>query len=297
MFGLLRRFESLRKRIEDTETLRKETEGEISLAGVIYFLRSNFKFFCLAALVFCVVAVVLALLVPKNYEKRVDLSAQPVPNVLLGSSSEVNLEEVSIDSFGYSAAAFVQAWDFGNVNVIPRYDDTARRVELDLRSWDPGSLDEIGPEAVGWLEDALQQALEVQLGPALEARQTELDSSWYKDEEFLAEVEQQIEQTSADADPRDADTTARLTALEKQRVEMLERMASTERDLEDLKQPLKDPSRLAAEMVSVKVLDESEARESSSLAQRIWIAVLFGFVAAAAATVVRGVSGKKKPHA
>jgi len=102
----------------------------------------------------------------------------------------------------------------------------------------------------------------------------------------MAQIERQIEQTSANA-------SARLQGLEVQRAAVLGEITLNEIEVEDLEQAQEELPQLAAGMFSVDILDESEVRESLSLVEKIAIALLSAFVLATILTFVRGAIWKK----
>ena len=272
------------------------------MRNVIYFLRSDLKFFGLLALGLSVIAVTLVLLVPKQCEKQTDLSVRQVPSELAvqlrQQPSEVGVKRAPANKLGKAAVRYAQEGDFGGVNVSPRYDTVEQQVRLAFSSRDRGSLEEVGSEALDLLKDRFQEFFEGLLGPTLEARLTALERSLRKDEEVLAQIEQQIEQSSSTEAVRaeNAGATARLEELEAQRARVLGDIASAELEIRDLEQAQSELARCAAEAVSIEVANESGVQQSSSSARRIALAVLSALVVAATLTVVWGRSGRSLAH-
>ena len=261
--------------------LRKEGEDtEISLADVLYFLRSNFKFFGLLALVLSIIAVAVVSLMPKQYEKQVNLSVRQVPSTISGQLPQqpgtVDVERLPPDSLGNTAVRYAQQEDLGDVSVSPRYDTVEQQVQLTLRSRDPESLDGISSEVDDQLNTQLGKYFEDPLSRAVEGRLTNLKLSNDLSRELLT----QIEQPSTEA-------------FEMQRAQVLTQIAAGELEIRDLEQAQSDLSRLASEMVSVEIRNESEAQQSSSSARSIALAVLGALVVAAILTIVRGALWKK----
>src|SRR5215210_5472975 len=112
-------FRFLRKKGEDTEN---------SLADMLYFLRSNFKFFGLLALVLSIIAVTVVSLMPKQYEKQVNLSVGQVPS--LRSGQRVDVERLPNDLLGNMVVRYTQQEDLGDVSVSPKYDTVEQQVQL-----------------------------------------------------------------------------------------------------------------------------------------------------------------------
>ncbi len=262
-----------------------QKETEISFADVVYFLRYNLKFFALLALALSTIAVAVALLLPKQYEKQLSLSVQRVPSELTESLGQQPWEDrVSRDAVGNLAVRYLQEGELGDdVSVRPSYDTVNQRVGLNLRSRDQEPLDRSGSEAVDLLKARFLEYFEDLMRPALETRLGSLERSLQGDRETLARVEQQIGQSSS----TDAEV------LEAQRTEVLDDIASTEIELRDLQRAQEELPQLAAETGSVEVMDESGVRQTSSLTQRIALAVLSALVVAAILTIVRGAIGKK----
>lgn len=280
---MFRFFRFPRKEIEDTKGT------EITLADALYFLSSNFKFFGLSALVLSIIGVALVLLLPEQFEKQVDLTVRRVSSEPLGSSFRVEMEEASTKSLN-AAVGHLQEEDLGSVDVLPRYDRDRPQAELTLRSRDRESLDGIDSSTVvGMLEGEFQEFFEPRLASAPEVWRAELERYIEeKREKELVRADERIEEATAAGE-----STRRIENLEERREAVLSDIASAESELEGLEQAQGELPRLASEMSSVEVLDESEVRQSSSLVQRIAFAVLVSLEAAAILTVVRGVIGKK----
>jgi hypothetical protein len=261
--------------------LRKEREDtEISRADMLYFLRSNFKFFGLLALVLSIIAVAVVLLMPKEYEKQVNLSVRQVPNLLLGQLPQqpgtVEVERLPTDALGNTAVRYAQQEDLGDVSISPRYDTVEQQVQLTLRSRDPESLDSISSEVVDQLKTQFGKYFEDPLSRAVESRMANLKLSNDLSRELLT----QIEQPSSEA-------------LELQRAQVLTQIAAGELEIRDLEQAQSDLSQLAYDMVSVEIRNESGVHQASSRARQIALAILAALVGAAILTIVRGALWKK----
>ncbi len=264
--------------------LRKEGEDtEISLADVLYFLRSNFKFFGLLALVLSIIAVAVVSLMPKQYEKRVNLSVREVPSLKSGQLPQqpgtVDVERLSTGELGNTAVRYAQQADLGDVSVSPKYDTIEQQVQLTLRSRDPESLDSISSEVVDQLKTQFGKYFEDPLSLAVEDRIDNLKLSNDLSKELFTQIEQ-IE----------------TVGFEVQRAQVLAQIAAGELEIRDLEQAESDLPRLASEMLSIEVVNESEVYQASSSARSIALAVLVALVGAAILTIVRGALWKK-PHA
>ena len=206
----------------------KEAEGtEISFADVVRFLRYNAKFFGLAFLGFSIVGVTLALLMPGQYEKRVDLSVRQVPLALSPNRSDIKIEDISRERLGNQAITFIQGRDLGDVSVAPRYDRPLQKVELVLSSRDPGTLDGASTTAVNLLNTEFQTFFADLLSPAVGARLAELGSAIKYQNRTLGYIDQQIEKTSAGS-AEDVGAVARIEGLEGQRARVLSEIIITE---------------------------------------------------------------------
>ena len=265
---------------------RREGEHtEISLADVLYFLRSNFKFFGLLALVLSIIAVAVVSLIPKEYEKQVNLSVRQVP-IVPGTSGQlpqqpgtVDVERLPTDALGNTAVRYAQQEDLGDVSVSPKYDTIEQQVQLTLRSQDPGSFDGISSRVIDQLKTKFGKYFEDPLSRAVESRMANLKVSNDLSRELLT----QIEQPSSEM-------------FEMQRAQVLTQIAAGELEIRDLEQAQSDLSRLASEMVSVEIRNESEVHQASSRARQIALAIVAALVGAAILTIVRGAL-RKKPRA
>ncbi len=260
----------------------KESEDtEISLADVLYFLRSSFKFFGLLALVLSITAVAVVSLMPKQYEKQVNLSVREVPPSLLSGGIRqqpggADIERVPTDTLGNTVVRYAQQVNLGDISVSPKYDTIEQQVQLTLSSQDPGSFDGISSEMVDQLKTKVGNYFERSLSLAVEARLADIKRANDLSKRLLAQIEQ-----------------GRPEGSEVQRAEVLNQIAASELEAGDLEQAQSDLPQLATEMVSIEVVNESGVHQASSRARQIALAVLAALVMAAILTIVRGALWKK----
>ena len=263
---------------------RREGEHtEISLADVLYFLRSNFKFFGLLALVLSIIAVAVVSLMPKQYEKQVNLSFWQVPSRLSGDLRQqpgrdlfLDIEKVPTDTLGNTAVRYAQQANLGDVSVSPKYDTIEQQIQLPLRSQDPTSFDGISSEVVDQLKTKFGDYFERPLSLAVEARLAELERTNDLSKRLLARIDQDGSSGS-----------------EVQRAEVLNQIAASEIEARDLEQAQSELPQLASEMLSIEVVNESDVHQVSSRARQIALAVLAALVVAAILTIVRGALWQK----
>jgi capsular polysaccharide biosynthesis protein len=271
------------------DTAQENYGGRPTLASMVDFLRANWKFLALLTLVLSAVGVILALLVPGQYTKQVTLSVRPVPTELI---AELDQTPLAPQQLGDTVVRYLQNGDYlGQVEATPLYNPGTQQVEIDLRSNDEEALDDVGFEVVEVVEGGLQQFFEDTLGTSLETQLAQLEVQIEDNNNTLTQLEQQIEQVSTDADDtEDSVTTTRLEALEAERADRIAALAQAEDRQSDLEQAQEDLRRLAGEAATVELVSESAVSQTGSLASRVALAVVSGFVVALLATIVRAAS-------
>ncbi|MDP9437441.1 MAG: hypothetical protein M3P49_01620 [Actinomycetota bacterium] len=263
-------------------------ETEISLPDLIGFFKKNVGFLLLTALLFSAVAVAVALLLPREYEKQVTLTVTPVTSPLLGRFEQEDggggllLDEPRPDDAGEQAADYLQEASPRGVETSAKYDDNSQQIQVVLSSERRGALREAGPEVADLAGEASREENELSLEAALEGERLRLEREAEVYEQVVADLEEEIGSLEASGG-----SAARIAALEQSRVELLTQIAQAKIRLGDLEQAREDLPRLAAELVAVEVVNESPISRATPLAVALVAAIAAALLAAVAATFVR----------
>ena len=266
---------------------RLPAETEISLPDLIGFFRKNAGFLLLTALLFSAVAVAVALLLPREYEKQVTLTVTPVTSPLLGRFEQEDgggllLDEPRPDDVGEQAADYLQEASPRGVETSARYDDNSQQVQVVLSSERRGALRGASSEVADLAGEASREENELSLEAALEGERLRLEREAEVYEQVVADLEEEIGSLEASGG-----SAARIEALEQSRVELLTQIAQAKIRLGDLQQAREDLPRLAADLVAVEVVNESPISRATPLAVALAAAIAAALLAAVAATFVR----------
>lgn len=258
---------------------------EIGLEDIIRFLSLNIKFLGVTTIVLSALAIPLVLLKPKQYQKRLALSVQPIPIPLsvpptAQPDSETQLfphlfPPPSITQTGRFAATILQTPPSDQVTASSRYDDTVKQINLALKSTNPDALVTATAKIPNRIQSGFQENLEANLKIGLSRVQLELN----RRQQVLAQLQQQI----ARATP----ASARLEALETERAEIVAEIVALEFDRDYLKQAQKNPAEFAAQVISVQILTESDVQQTRSPLALAVIAVIASFMVAVLAAIIR----------
>lgn len=275
--------------LEHTERKTIQDEDEISLVDIIRFFRRNGKFLLLTTLGLSAIAIILALLQPKQYQKQLTLSVKPVPFFLLtplnpDQSLSVDLD---INQIGTLALTLLQNQPPREITVTSKYNIASRnntpsqQIDLTLKSTNPDALKAAGAKIISLLKAGYQKTVETILQANLIRTQLELNRST----QLLTQIEKQIAQT-----PKEATATTpnpRLMALETQRSRYIESITSLEFDKQNLLQAQKNPAEFASQVILVQILTESQVRPTRSLIMLIVLALITSFMIAILAAIIR----------
>ena len=263
----------------------KTEDGEITFIDVLGFLRRNWKFLGLLTGVLSAAAVTLVLLLPKEYQKEVTLVITLAPSELLAEVREQSEALPSQDQLGNSAESSLQGEDFGDVEVVPKYDAPTRRINVVLRSGNEDSLAGATPGMVSFLETRLQETYERDFDGAVEKALTNAERDVEAQRASVNRAEQEFEQASG---------TTREAAMSGAVSGTFVLLAQAESKLENLEQTREELPRLKAEAVSVEVLTESDVQQVRTTAALVLLAVVASFAAAVALALAREALARRK---
>lgn len=257
-------------------------EKEVSVLDLVSFLKNNLKTLLPLALVFSAIGVGLVLLLPREYQKQVTLSVTPVASPSLGrfeqeGSDGLNLEMLRPDEAGQIAVGYLRENNLPKIQMSPKYDKNSQQLDVSLTSQDRNALKGAVPDLVGLTRGAFKGVNEDSLRAALESQSVQVRRDTEVNKRVASQLEEEIQALPADQ-------TARLQALDNSRVMLLTQVEEAEIRLQDLDQAQKDLPRLAAELISVEVVDESGISRARSPLVTIPLAIAAGVGAAVAAT-------------
>lgn len=271
-----------------------EAGDELVLSDILGFFRSNWKLIGLLTLLFSVLAIGLALLLPDQYNKRVTLAVRPVPSdlqVTLGQPPVMTPKQA-----GDLAVAYIQNADLDGIDASPTYNNVTQWIEVALQSPDRAALDGAAPIVVEAVEEGFQSNYETAFRAALETEIARLERAVENQREALDDLERQIEQ-SAPAQlggTEDVGAIVRLQALETQRADQTAALAADENRLAYFTEALGELPERARDATSVEVLEESGTPQSRSLVPLAILAVLSSFVLAVIVAIIRTALGGSK---
>lgn len=249
------------------------------------FVRGNWKFVVLVTVILSVIAVVLTLLLPRQYTRQLSLGVRAVPLALSENfqPSIVNPAEAPNLAVGY-----LQEADLEGVSILPSYNIRTQQIDVTLRSENREALNNTGPVLKRAVEKGLRGAYEAPLKTALESWISVLEIEVQAERDALDSLEGEIEDipvgSSGQLDTRD---TARLEGLETASVNARTEINRLQTEMDRMKQAREDPAELVSDPVAVDLIYEADIVESRSPITMIVLAVMVAFVVAVAAAVVR----------
>lgn len=248
-----------------------ENEDVAIFLNIIQFLRHNSKFLGVATAVLSAIAIAFSLLTtPKQYQKQLTLSvrpnfpelAQPFPTTDVNQTSALAVE-------------FLNNADLDKVTAQPRYNAEAQQIELNLKSPDAKALSTAGPQLVSQLKKSFQE----RLSHTLETNLITLNLQLKRSKQIVAQLEQQIAQSSATTKARDA--------LETQRASYVTAIVSLEFDKAYMEQSQKNLDDFTAQVISILVLKDSRVQQTRSSGDIVVIAIVGSFLMAVLAAIIR----------
>ena len=277
-----------------TPEQERPKEVELSLPGLVKFFRRNLKLALLLAAVFSAIAMIPALLLPQQYQKRISLDVEQVPSTATEQLEAAGSGQTSVipssEETGALAVEAVGSGDFGRVEANAAQDRRAQQVNVTLRSSDRGSLVGITPRVVDAVKVGIGRDYEEELSPVLESRLVALEAEIDQGRAVAAEFDDQAEQLPAyTGSPEDGAVQARREALEEQRAVALTTALQAETESASLQEARSNLPRVAAELVSVEVARETAVEKYRTTLLRAALSVLLGSMLAALVVVVRGV--------
>jgi hypothetical protein len=273
--------------LEHTQKTAIQDEDEISLVDIIRFFSRNGKFLLLTTLGLSAIAIILALLQPKQYQKQLTVSVKPVP-FFLSTSLNPNLSvDLDINQAGSFALTLLQNQPLNQITATSKYTTATRnnipsqQIDLTLKSSNPAALKAAGPKILNQLKVGLQKTVE----STVQANRIRIEQELKRFKQLLAEMEKQIAQT-----PKDTSAIVpnpRLQALEQQRSRYIESITSLEFDKQNLLQAQKNPAEFASRVILVQILAESPVRPGRSPVMVALLAVIASFMVAVLAAIIR----------
>ena len=269
--------------MEHTEPSKPDNDDEISLVDIIRFFTYNWKFIALTTVGLSAIAIILKLTFPKpqqptQYTQQLTLSVQP-NSVPVSTFPTMNVHQV-----GALAAELLQNPKLEEITGKPQYTTTTQQVTLTLKLPEANSSTNTSTKVVNQLEEDFGVIFSKSLEATLNL--TEIDLK--RNQQILAQLEQQIAQTPKRAPTEFPDP--RLSALESQRSNQITKISTLEFDKQYLKKALENPAEFASQVVSVQIVSESKVNPTSSNSSTLQVAILAiiaSFMVAVFATIIR----------
>lgn len=250
-----------------------QENGEISLGDIVDFLGRKGKFLALTTIGLSLIAIFLALVQPKQYQKQLVLSIEPIPMSLDRSLPGLDL---SVDRTGSIAVDFLQEQPLEGIAIQSQYDNITQKINLTLRSPNPDRLANATPQILQQLKTDWHSPLEKTLSTNLIVLEGEL--SRYQG--VVDRLEQQISQSVTA-------NRARLEALEFQRASSLAQISALNADREYLEKARENLANFTDKALAIEILQQSAVQLSRSLSRVVIIAVIASFLVALFAAIVR----------
>jgi hypothetical protein len=270
----------------------KETnEYEIAFADVKDFFRSNWKFLVLATLAFLVVFIAIILLSPRQYTTRLTMVVTPVPSEFLVAIGQPVVDQSRANNL---AVKYLQDADLEGVSISPTYNITTSEIDVVLQSSSYTALQEAKSKLPEIIESNFQEEYKEPLEQAVKVRMATLERQIQAEREVMGLMEQRIKEVSANGSD-DLDL-AKLEALEGQIANSRAAIDRSEVQIRQLENVQRNLSSLAGELVVAEITG-SEGSRSRLLNLMIPLAVIFSFVMAVVAAIVRVVFRRKKSRA
>lgn len=261
--------------------------NEITLEDIIHFLRLNIKFLGMVTIALSAIGIFLLLLKPKQYQKKLTLSVQPIP-ILLSfqptAQSRLTNEyfpTLSIAQSGRLAVAILQNQQLSQISVNSRYDEINEQIYLSLSSTNLSVLEVASTQIDSQVRSGFQKELNELLKIYLSRIQMELA----RRQQVLIQLQQQISQSPPKPVP--TDTGARREALETERAKTVAQIAALKFDKNYLEQAQKNSAEFTSQVIWVQILSKSNVQPTRSPFVLGIITVIASFMLAVLATIIR----------
>lgn len=253
-----------------------QDEDEIPWQDIVRFFSRHGKLLILTTVGLSTLSIILALFLPKQYQKQLTLSVKPVPVPLSQPLPGLDVNQAS----NLAVALFQNQPRRADPKYAAKYNPLTQQIDLAIKSRHPQTAATAGPTVLSKIESYFKNNLEPTLNTSLTFTELQLVRS----QQTLAQIDQQI--AKAPADPPGRRTQARLEALENQRTALLSQITALEFDQDYLKQAQNNLDRLIPQIISVQILNESEVRKSSILKVAV-LAIIASFMVAVLAAIIR----------
>ncbi|MGB7522016.1 MAG: hypothetical protein WA896_20500 [Spirulinaceae cyanobacterium] len=245
-------------------------EDEISLIDILRFFKDNWLFLAVTTLGLSTLATTISLLQPKEYQKKLTLQIQPNPVAI------ASLTQLDINQAGQLATTLLQNQKLDQVSLKPQYDTATQQINVTLESANSQALDNISEKLTSELETSFQPEIQNDIEQSLDSVELQLN----KNQQILEQIERQITQSS----PED---TAKLEALETQRASRIVSNTDLEFDQQYLKEIEDNLTEFTKKALSIQIISQSEAEQTSSLLQVAILSIIASFMVAVLAAIIR----------
>lgn len=246
-------------------------EDEFSLIDIICFFYLNLSFIGSITIGLAAIVTTLSLLQPKQYQKELTLSVKPVQATV----SQV-LPELDLSQAGTQAVQVLQNQPPAQTTVSPVYDATNQQLNVTLQSSNPDALANVAAK----IQEQLETEFDETLREATQARLMSLELQIERNQQALAQLEQQSSQFSPTNE-------FRIGTLESYRATQISRIAELDFDKQYLEQVQENLTEFTSQVIPVEVLAESVSPQDRSPIQVVVIAVIASFMVAILAAIIR----------
>lgn len=277
--------------MQNTKAGEIQVEGEISLADIIRFFSFNLKFLGLTTVCLSAIAIILPILLFKQYQKHLTLLVKPVPASISKPIPSLDLNQINtvVELLQDRSREQITSKSQANADKIittAKYNPITQRLDVNLRSPDPSLLNAATPTLINQLKTKFPATLDETIRTSITSTELQID----RNQAAVASLEKQVGKlrlSSNLSNPQEIRTVARLEALERQRANYLTAIATLRYDTEYLEKVQKNPVEFADKVISVQILSESGVRQTPSLLQVAVLAIIASFMVAVFAAIIR----------
>jgi hypothetical protein len=261
---------------------------EIAFTEVKGFFRFNWTFLVLATLAFLVVFIAIILLSPRQYSMRLTMVVTPVTSEFLATLGQSTI--VDQDQANSLAVGYLQDTDLKGVNISSTYNVTTSEIDVVLQSSSYTTLQEAKSKLPEIIQSRFQEEYERPLEQALEVKMVGLERQIQPEREIMDVMEQRVKGVSASG----SGDLAKLEALENQIANAQANIIRFEAQARQLTEARQNLPRLIRESMIAEITSVSGASRSRPPILMIPLAVIFSFVMAVGAAIVRTMLRGKK---
>ncbi len=247
---------------------------EIGLGDILQFIILNGRFLALTTIVLSAIAIPLLFLQPRQYQKQLSLSVSSAP-----ISATERTPALDAKRAGALAAGFLRNPKLSKITAQPKYNTQKQSVDLTLQSSDTNALSAATPKILKHLKRSFQKPI----SEILETTLITTEQKIQRNQKIVAQLEQRTAQSPRNNNAKQQDLQK---ALRAEQARTVAAMTVLEVDKDELKHNQRNIADFTTQVISVKVLSESDVEPTRSLQQQAVIAVIASFMAAVVAAII-----------